>query len=151
MKKFVFSLERMLHYKDSLLEEEKNRLAEIRARKNTVDQKIEDNEAQIAALNDERMEKAARGISILEMRGYNFSIDTTVKIIKELEVQQKILEKQVQEQLDRVLLQQREVSGLEKLKEKQLEEYRQEEQKEQALMVGELVSAKHIKQTTSPE
>ena len=145
MKKFRFSLEKMLRYQDSLLDEEKNKLAELRAIKNEIDQKIESDENQLAALNDERMEKSARGMSILEMRGYNYSIETVTRLIKALKIEQEKAEVKVQAQLARVLAQQREVSGLERLREKQLEEYQQAAQKEHDLIIAEMVAAKYIR------
>lgn len=145
MKKFYFSLEKMLRYQDSLLEEEKNRLAELRAQRNEIERRMQEVENQIEILNHERAEKSAQGISILEMRSYNYSLDAAIRLLKDLGQQRDRAEEMIAKQLERVLLQQREVSGLERLREKQLEEYRIAEQKEQDLLISEMVSSKYIR------
>ena len=68
MKKFHFTLDKMLRYKDSILEEEKNRLMQIRAEKNAVDTRIEKAEADLVQLDQERCEKASQGISVFGCR-----------------------------------------------------------------------------------
>lgn len=144
MKKFHFSLEKVLQYKDSLLEEEKNKLMEIRVRKNTVDMKIESNERELVQTDRERTEKAAGGMTVVEMQSYSYRIETGRRLIKELMLQQKKLEIEVERQLAVVIACTQEVSGLEKLREKQLEEYNKEADKEQQLIISEMISSKYI-------
>lgn len=144
MKKFQFSLEKMLNYKDSLLKEEKNKLLQIRARKNDLDMRIESARNQIESMGRERTEKATRGISVMEMRSYGYSIENTQKLVKALADDRARVERQIEKQLAVVLGITQEVSGLEKLKEKQLEAYRYQAGKEEELVISELVTSKYI-------
>lgn len=144
MKKFQFSLEKMLNYKDSLLKEEKNKLLQIRARKNDLDMRIESARSQIENMGRERTEKAAHGISVMEMRSYGYSIENTQKLVKALADDRARVERQIEKQLAVVLGITQEVSGLEKLKEKQLEAYRYQAGKEEELVISELVTSKYI-------
>lgn len=151
MKKFHFTLDRMLRYKDSLLEEEKNKLMQIRAQKNAVDEKIEQAEENMRRLDTERTEKAAAGMSVIEMRGYAYNIDNTRRHLKALAEEQEKLARAVEKQLAVVVEKTQEVSGLEKLRDKQLEEYNQSVMKEEQLNIMELVSSKYIRDQVADE
>lgn len=146
MKKFHFTLDKMLRYKDSILEEEKNKLMQIRAEKNAVDEKIERSTAEMERLDRERAEKAAKGISVIELRSFAYNIDNTCRLIKALNVEQEKLARLVEKQLAVVVERTQEVSGLEKLRDKQLEEYNQSVMKEEQLTIMELVSSKYIRE-----
>lgn len=146
MKKFNFTLEKMLRYKNSLLEEEKNKLSQIRAERNVVDGKIERTNADIQRMDVERAEKASVGMTALEMRSYAYNIDNSCRHLKALALEGARLDQMIERQLQAVLLRTQEVSGLEKLREKQLEEYNDAARKEQELFVLELVSSKYVRE-----
>lgn len=146
MKKFQFSLDKMLRYKDSVLEEQKNKLMQLRAEKNAVDESIEQAEESMRRLDDERTEKAAHGMTVIEMRSYAYNIDNTRRHLKALAVEQEKLARLVEKQLAVVVGCTQEVSGLEKLRDKQLDEYNQMVMKEEQLVVMELVSSKYIRE-----
>ncbi len=146
MKKFIFSLEKLLRYKDSLLEKEKGKLAEINARLNAVDQRIEDARNQILALDLERQEKARQGTTVNELRMYAFHIENTHRLVEQLKRERVRISIEAERQRRVVMQFSQEVSGLEKLREKQLEEYNHEAMHEQELLVGEIVASKYIQQ-----
>lgn len=151
MKKFQFSLDKMLRYKDSVLEEQKNKLMQLRAEKNAVDESIEQAEESMRRLDDERTEKAAHGMTVIEMRSYAYNIDNTRRHLKALAVEQEKLARLVEKQLAVVVGCTQEVSGLEKLRDKQLDEYNQMVMKEEQLVVMELVSSKYIREQIPEE
>ena len=132
MKKFHFTLDKMLRYKDSILEEEKNRLMQIRAEKNAVDTRIEKAEADLVQLDQERCENNNRHI-------------------KALTEEQEKLEKQIAKQLAVVIERTQEVSGLEKLRDKQREEYNQTVMKEEQENIMEMVTSKYIREEAPEE
>lgn len=151
MKKFHFTLDKMLRYKDSMLEEEKNKLMQIRAEKNSVDTQIEQAQENMNRLDLERTEKAVKGISVIELRGYAYNIDNTRRHLKALAQEQEKLARLVEKQLAVVVERTQEVSGLEKLRDKQLEEYNESVMKEEQLTVMELVSSKYIREQVPEE
>lgn len=151
MKKFHFTLDKMLRYKDSMLQEEKNKLMQIRAEKNSVDMQIEQAQENMGRLDQERTEKAVRGISVIEMRSYAYNIDNTRRHLKALAQEQEKLARLVEKQLAVVVERTQEVSGLEKLRDKQLEEYNESVMKEEELTVMELVSSKYIREQVPEE
>lgn len=151
MKKFHFTLDKMLRYKDSILEEEKNRLMQIRAEKNAVDTRIEKAEADLVQLDQERCEKASQGISVFELRTYAYHIENTNRHIKALIEEQEKLEKQIAKQLAVVIERTQEVSGLEKLRDKQREEYNQSVMKEEQENIMEMVTSKYIREEAPEE
>lgn len=151
MKKFHFTLDKMLRYKDSMLQEEKNKLMQIRAEKNSVDMQIEQAQENMGRLDQERTEKAVKGISVIEMRSYAYNIDNTRRHLKALAQEQEKLARLVEKQLAVVVERTQEVSGLEKLRDKQLEEYNESVMKEEELTVMELVSSKYIREQVPEE
>lgn len=151
MKKFHFTLDKMLRYKDSMLQEEKNKLMQIRAEKNSVDTQIEQAQENMGRLDQERTEKAVKGISVIEMRSYAYNIDNTRRHLKALAQEQEKLARLVEKQLAVVVERTQEVSGLEKLRDKQLEEYNESVMKEEELTVMELVSSKYIREQVPEE
>lgn len=151
MKKFHFTLDKMLRYKDSILQEEKNKLMQIRAEKNSVDTQIEQAQENMGRLDQERTEKAVKGISVIEMRSYAYNIDNTRRHLKALAQEQEKLARLVEKQLAVVVERTQEVSGLEKLRDKQLEEYNESVMKEEELTVMELVSSKYIREQVPEE
>lgn len=146
MKKFHFTLDKMLRYKDSILGEEKNKLSQIRAEKNLVEDKIERSMQDMERLDRERSEKAARGMTVIELRSYAYNVDNTRRHLKALSAEREKLEKLVEKQLAVVIARTQEVSGLEKLRDKQLEEYNEAAMKEEQLNIMEMVSSKYIRE-----
>lgn len=133
-----------MRYKDSLLEKEKGKLAEINARLNAIDMKIETSRAQLLALDMERQEKTRKGTTVNELRMYGFHIENTRVLIEQLKKERVRVEIEAERQRSVVLLLSQEVSGLEKLRDKQLEAYNYEAMHEQELLVAEIVASKYV-------
>ncbi|MDD3429680.1 MAG: flagellar FliJ family protein [Oscillospiraceae bacterium] len=145
MKKFTFSLEKMLNYKTTLLEEEKATLGRMRAELNAIEAEIQQTTRQMLNTDIQLKKTAAQGVNVMQLRNMSFQIDNTRNLIADLKKQQVAQEKKVQMQLQVVLGATQEVSGMEKLKEKQLEAYRYSLQKEEELMISELVSTQYVR------
>ena len=123
MKRFEFSLNKLKDYKQQILDREKNDLAHLRRQQQ---QYIDEKQALEEALrrsNREFLERSAKGMTIMQVttfKGYHSSLSEQ---IKELEASIAKMEERVQLQLNVVIEATKEVSSLEKLEDKQLEEY----------------------------
>lgn len=143
MKKFQFSLSSMLNYKDALLNKEKNMLLQLRARQIAIEEKIERSEKQLLVLETEMKTKAMRGMTMRELKTFEFHLQNARGLLKQLGIELARARDDVEEQRRLVVGLSQEVSGLEKLGEKQREEYNYGLQKEEELRIGELVSLKY--------
>lgn len=149
MKKFQFTLSTMLHYKDALLDKEKNALMQLHAQLVNVEQNIQRAQEQIQQMDAEMKAKARKGTTVMELRTFEFHLENARKLLKQLERDRIVIEDAVEKQRKAVVTLSQEVSGLDKLKEKQLEEYNYSVQKEEELRILELVSSKFAAGKTS--
>lgn len=151
MKKFHFSLGRMLDYKEQLLDKEKNTLAQLRAHKQRLEDKIDRLTAEANALGETARAESRAGITAVKLHGYEFQISNIREQIKALRVEFKTMEALVENQLKVVLAATQEVSGLEKLKEKQLEEYNYAQTKAEELVISEFISSQLVRNKNAME
>lgn len=146
MKKFVFPLEKVLRFRTSLLDEEKNKLAELRRDVVETENRIEDCHRQIEQSDLQMKESAARGTSILQMRMFSFEIDSARRMIAELEKTLKKQQALAEQQLAVVLEATKDVNGLERLRDKQREEYDEAIRKADDLTISELISSQYVRE-----
>lgn len=144
MKKFTFPLERILNYKRSLYEEARNELARLRHERATLEQRKEETRRQIFSKEAEFHEKAANGIPMDEVQAYNCYRESAEHLIEELDVAIAAKDLEIEKQLEIVIQLDKDVKGLEKLREKQWEEYMDEARHEENERILEMVSTKHI-------
>lgn len=144
MKKFHFSLERMRSYKEQMLETQKNTLRALRHDQQQLDDRILAYQAEMVRANEELLKRTQEGISVVEMRSYRFRIENMHLQLEELKKEQKRMERMVERQVQVVLEAQQEVSGLDKLEEKQLEQYQKELMRADEQMIAEYVSTKLV-------
>ena len=140
MKRFEFSLNKLMGYKKQVLDREKNNLAHLRMQQQQMQEEKMQLEAKLKRSADEYRELSGKGITVMQItmfKGYHQSLRMQ---IKELENSIEEMEKKVQRQLGVVIDATKEVSSLEKLEEKQLEEYKAAEGKENELFIEEFVS-----------
>lgn len=140
MKRFEFSLAKLLNYKEQILKREKNDLANLRKQQQ---QHIEEKEQLILKLkqaNDEFLICSKRGMTpqqIALSKGYMNSLSDK---IRELERNIILWDKRIEKQLGVVVEATKEVSSIEKLQEKQLDDYNKASQKEEEIFISEYVS-----------
>ncbi len=139
MKKFSFSLDKLKSFKEQNLEKEKNALGFLRSECNEMYEKLENLKLSLVRSNEEYNEKTAKGISVLEIsmiKSYQKSLNDQIKfMLNQIEIQ----EQKIERQLLVVVEATKECSSLEKLEEKQLEEYRFNEAKSQEKFIEEYV------------
>lgn len=146
MKKFKFSLDRIRDYKEQLLDREKNALAQLREQMRKLDERRLDLENEFSILNEELTQKTISGITVIEVKSYHYRLDNTRYQIKQLERDIVVLQGAIDRQLKVVVAASQEVSGLDKLHEKQLDEYNKMVAKADEQVIAEYVSTKLVRE-----
>ncbi len=149
MKRFEFSLRRMLSYKEQAKGLEKNKLAQLMAKKHELEDLVESLKLESIKLSNKILKVTQSGVSSIELSNYNFQLQNNRMYLKQLADELYTASLAVEEQLKVVIVATQEVEGLEKLKEKQYEEYLYEDMKAQDLVVSEFVSSKLAREKNS--
>lgn len=140
MKKFSFSLEKLYGYKEQVLSKEKNDLAQYRSEKQQLLEEKERLERLLAESGEEFAEKAAVGMSIVEInviKDYQKSLTEDIRL-KEREIEE--AEERISGQLRVVIQASKDVNSLEKLRDKQLDEYKFKVAKSDEQFIEEFVT-----------
>lgn len=144
MKRFVFTLERIRSYKDQVLNKEKNTLGRLQQNRDAIAKRISGLENYRVLKQAERQRKQRSGMNASELTSYRFFMENTALQLEDLRAALAKAEIEVERQLRIVVAASQEVSGLDKLEEKQREEYRAQESKESELLISEhLVTSLH--------
>jgi flagellar FliJ protein len=147
MKKFRFTLEKLLSYKESMLDKEKITLAALRAQLGKVLDKIsfltEEREAFYRLIRED----TEKGTTAGELRTKQYQIENIGHQLQSLNAERARLEKMVENQLNVVIELTKEKTELEMLRDKQLEAFRLEEAKENELIISEFVSGGVIRRS----
>ena len=144
MKKFKFTLGRMLDYKDQLLDEEKNKLALLRKKKQEIDDHIESLLRELDKISVTMRQEQERGITAFQLLSYESQRTNIRRQIEQLNKEQALAKLEVRRQVQVVVQATQEVSKLDKLQDKQLEEYRKMVMKAEELEIEEFVSSRRI-------
>ena len=144
MKKFKFTLGRMLDYKDQLLDEEKNKLALLRKKKQEIDDHIESLLRELDKISVTMRQEQERGITAFQLLSYELQRTNIRRQIEQLKKEQALAKLEVKRQVQVVVQATQEVSKLDKLQDKQLEEYRKMVMKAEELEIEEFVSSRRI-------
>lgn len=142
MKKFSFSLEKVLSYKETVLEKEKGELAKLNGQRRELVQQQQYLEEALALESSAFQIKMAKGINVSELQRFQFIKSNAESQIKQLKEQIILKDRQIERQRNVVIEADRDVSKFSKLKEKQVEEYKYLDAKEQKDMVLETLSNK---------
>ena len=140
MKKFEFSLRHMRDYRERLLDEEKGTLQRRKAERDQIENDIARLEGDFAALSRKMQEKAEKGTTVIELRKLSAQMDNVRLQIQDLEKALVKAEQRVEKQMDVVVEANKEVTKLDKLEEKQREEYRHQASKAAEDRIDEFVS-----------
>lgn len=140
MKKFNFTLQSLKKYNDQVLDSEKSVLGRLRAELAEIQAELDAKTAEYELSIDKLNELVRGGTTAMRLslhKKYVSSLQQDIYRIKGRMAQKR---DEVEQQLQRVIDATKEVSKLEKLEEKQLEEYRYAAQKEQEQIIEEFVS-----------
>jgi len=146
MKKFEFSLAKLQNYKEQILESEKNNLGILRKELNDLQFRLEELIRLVDMKSDELAYIMLRGVTMSDLAARKRYI--TVKQQEGHEVRRAIMfkEAEVESQLQVVVEATKEVNTLEKLEERQFEEYRYEESKREEQFIEEFVSNQRVRE-----
>ena len=139
MKKFVFTLATLKKYREQVLESEKNRLGVLRGELAELERVLAEFRVEVVEAEADFQDTMAAGTDTLTASAKRRHI--TYKKQEHARVAYEISQKRVQidKQLFVVIEATKDVSTVEKLEEKQLEEYRFAEMKENELFIEEFV------------
>ena len=140
MKKFRFSLETLKDYRGQELDRQKNALSALQAELRRITEDIEGLKARLAQESEELVAISARGATANEIALRKRYIVTIQADIHLKEQQALLKQEEINKQLDVVVEATKDVRTLEKLEEKQLEEYKFLENKENEQFIEEFVS-----------
>lgn len=140
MKKFNFTLQSLKRYNDQVLSGEKSVLGRLRAelaeQQALLDEKTAEYEQSIIKLNS----LVSGGTTAMRLSLHKKYVSSLQQDIYRIKAQMAQKREEIEIQLEKVVEATKEVSKLEKLEEKQLEEYRYAAQKEEELRIEEFVS-----------
>lgn len=140
MKKFNFTLQSLKRYNDQVLSGEKSVLGRLRAelaeQQAQLDEKTAEYEQSIIKLNA----LVSEGTTAMRLSLHKKYVSSLQQDIYRIKAQMAQKREEIEIQLEKVVEATKEVSKLEKLEEKQLEEYRYAAQKEEELRIEEFVS-----------
>ena len=140
MKRFQFSLQKLLNYKEQVLQREKNDLAGLRRQ---LQQALDEKDRLWILVNQANGDftvRSSRGMTPPQIVLAKAYINQLLEQIRLLEGNIRFLGERIEKQLGVVIEATKEVSSLEKLQEKQLEDYTKAFQKEEELFISEYVS-----------
>ena len=146
MKRFQFTLDKLMGYKDQVLSKEKNDLAQLRSDRLKVISEKEEMEQKLRESGEEFAEKAALGMSIMEITMFKGFHNALIDQIRLKEKQISEFDDRIAKQLNVVVEASKDVNSLEKLRDKQLEEYRFRVNKSEEQFIEEYVSNKTFSQ-----
>ena len=124
MKAFRFSLDRVREFKSHILDKEKKTLGVLLKNRDDILLKIAEIEQRRLALYREAENKQIEGISAIELNSYNYLLENARTQLEMLNIQLNKAEEELEAQRQVVLAIYQEKTGMDKLEERQLEEYR---------------------------
>lgn len=140
MKKFEFSLSHMRDYKERLLDEEKGVLQRVKNERDAIEEAIQRLDREFAELSLKMVKAQTQGTTIVELRRLSAQLDNVRLQQEDLKKALQKAELKVEHQMKAVIAANQEVSKLDKLQERQYEEYRHQVNKAEEDRIDEFVS-----------
>lgn len=140
MKKFVFTLEKVLNYKNQTLDVLKNELSTLQRELEIMNQKIDELEGVFANTNQTLVEQMQTGVASSELTVYKVYLSDINATIKHKREEKHQLELRIAKKQTEVIGMNIEIASLDKLKEKQFEEYRKAEQSAAEVELNEFIN-----------
>ncbi|WP_312700046.1 flagellar export protein FliJ [Sedimentibacter sp.] len=144
MKKFSFSLQKILEIKEQVLDNLKIEMGNLNRDLDTAEQQIKKLKSEFKQLNEELNGKCAVSVSVGEMTYYKMYMNNVLKQTEKKEEEKNIILKKIEAKRHEIVNANMEISSLEKLKEKELEKYNKEVMKREEIFIEEFVSNKSI-------
>lgn len=142
MKKYEFSLKRVREFKETILNREKSVLLSLSNELRLQEEKRDSLKEELLQIGELISQSTQSGISASMLNLYDGRRKGIRAELETLDTKISLLLASVERQKKRVAQAKQDVSGLDKLEEKQLEEYRALEKKENDLIIEEFISSK---------
>lgn len=139
MKKFAFSLEKVLNYKSQLLDILKNELSLLQHELSEIEDSIRQEQARYRKKNDELVEKMNGGTHPGEISSYKIYLGNVNEKIKALQHKKELQEMKIARKQVEIVNMNVEIGSLEKLKEHQFEQYKHQVAKQEELAINEFI------------
>ena len=123
MKPFVFSLDRIRDYRNQVLDTEKNILLDLHKKLYAIEDRIELSKHFRQVKQGEMQEKQRQGMTMRELEECKFYLENTRHQLEALEEERILAALDVERQRVIVVKASQDVSSLDKLEERQLEDY----------------------------
>lgn len=149
MKKFRFSLETVMEYKQQVLDSLRAEHGAILARVRRQEELIEELEADYRALAGEFNQRKLEGISILDAMKYEQYLRSSERQLEAAYARLEELRKQEEAKRSEVVEAKKETSSIEKLRERKLEGYNKAVQKSEEAMIDEFVMTRRAMEAQS--
>ena len=146
MKKFLFPLQKLLDYKEQMLDIERTSLAQMNAVLAAFSKELSVLQKQHESRAAEFREKSKEGMPIVEMEIHKNYLSSLEDSIKNKKQQIKLQRAAVDKQQTKVRDVKIEVSTMEKLRERRLEEYNLKARKTEEIFIEEFISYKRAAQ-----
>lgn len=140
MKKFEFSMQKILDLKNNILEEEKNRLGRLQEEKRKIEFRIEALQTASREISEEMKRAQLEGVTVAELLAGSARQNIIRLQMEDMLRQLETAQEKVDAQMQVVVAASQEVSKLEKVEERQYEIYRGFEKKAEATRIEELVT-----------
>ena len=141
MKKFQFSLESVLGYKQQVLESLQNEHAILIQKMRQQEERLRQMEESYRAWNEEFRQAEMEGITVAEAMRYESGLRFWEKEIAQQRQTVLQCQQEVEQKRRQVVVARQETASLEKLRDKKQEEYRKAVQKGEELFIEEVVAA----------
>lgn len=135
-------MQKMHDYKKQILESEKNILMSLRREKNEYEQRLDTLACNMDALSNKSQKEIAKGTTASKLMFYSMQMDGIKREETEVRYQINITDMKIEKQRRRVVALSQDVSGLDKLKEEQKNEYNHMLAKENETSIEEFLSFK---------
>ena len=145
MKKFNFTLQKMREYKKQILEGEKGALMRLNSEYNMLERRYEDLNQEMKNVCLEASESLKNGIGVRDIQIFEMKKASMRREQAQLRIQMNVMESSIEKQRNIVVKMLQEVSGLDKLEEKQRAEYNYLVNKESEQSIEEFLSFKMSK------
>ncbi len=142
MKKFYFALDTVLRYKEQVLDGLKAEHARILAKVRDCERAIEELERRHQSCTEELRQNKMDGITVREIHTYENYLESLGLQIRQKKEYLEQLRKKEEAKRNEVVEAKKETSSIDKLKEKKLEAYNKEVQKEDEQFIEEYVATK---------
>lgn len=145
MKKFQFSLQKLMDFRQQELDRQKNILSSLQAEKRRIEESRELLVTKVTEQSEQldRVYRLGSTASDIAMRKrYIVTLQQEIHLREQQAIEK---QREIEEQLSVVVEATKEVKTLEKLEEKQLEEYKNAANKENELFIEEFVSSQSVR------